>query len=103
MNKILAIGCALAIIANPAVSFAAPLSAPQAPTAVSRLELVGAVTMTAVANGTHVYQQPDASSKVVSTLAAGANVTVLDKTSNGMWAHVEVGNVTGYVRVKTLK
>ena len=103
MYRIVAIGCALAVVAAPAAAFAAPISVPQVLSGVSGLEFVAAITMTAAANGTHVYVQPDASSKVVSTLAAGTQVTVLDKTSNGMWAHVQVGSVSGYVRVKTLK
>jgi uncharacterized protein YgiM (DUF1202 family) len=67
------------------------------------LELVAAVTMTVAANGTQVMEQPLASSKVVSTLAAGAKVTVLDKTANGMWAHIQMNGVSGYVPVKALK
>jgi uncharacterized protein YgiM (DUF1202 family) len=50
-----------------------------------------------------VYRQPVSSSKVLSTLDAGAKVIVLDKTADGVWDHVQVGSVTGYVRVNALK
>jgi uncharacterized protein YgiM (DUF1202 family) len=96
MNRILAIGCALAVIA-------APLSAPQAPAAPSTLELVAAMTMTVTKDGTQVKEQPLASSKTVSILAAGATVNVLDKTANGLWVHVQMDSTTGYVPVKALK
>ena len=103
MNRILAIGCALAVIVAPAATLAAPISIPQAPTAVSGLEFVNAITMSAIANGTHLYQQPISSSKVISMLNAGTKVTVLDKSSNGLWAHVQVGSATGYIHLKALK
>lgn len=103
MNRILAIGCALAVIAAPTAAFAAPISLPQAPSTDSGLELVDAITMTTIADGTHVYILPDATSTVVSTLAAGTKVTVLDKTPDGMWARVQIDSGSGYVRVRTLK
>jgi|ERR1700720_2057915 uncharacterized protein YgiM (DUF1202 family) len=103
MNRILAIGCALAVIAAPAATFAAPISVPQAPAMVSGLEFVNTITKTVARNGTHVYRQPVSSSKVLSTLDAGAKVIVLDKTADGVWDHVQVGSVTGYVRVNALK
>jgi uncharacterized protein YgiM (DUF1202 family) len=103
MNRILAIGCALAVIAAPAVSFAAPLSAPQAPAAASGLELAAAITKTVARNGTQVYRQPVNVSKVLTFLDAGTKVIVLDVTADGQWDHVQVGSVTGYVRVDALK
>ena len=103
MNRVLAIGCALAVIAAPAAAFAAPLSAPQAPAAPSTLELVDAMTMTVTTDGTLVKAQPLASSNTLSVLAAGATVNVLDRTANGLWAHIQMDNTTGYVPVKALK
>ncbi len=103
MNRILAIGCALAVIAAPAATFAAPLSAPQAPAAPSTLELVAAMTMTVTKDGTQVKEQPLASSKTVSILAAGATVNVLDKTANGLWVHIQMDSTTGYVPIKAFK
>ena len=103
MNRILAIGCALAVIIVPATTFATSISTSQAPAAMSGLEFVNAITMSAATNGTHLYQQPSSSSKVISMLTAGTKVTVLDKSSNGLWAHVQVGSATGYVHLKALK
>jgi uncharacterized protein YgiM (DUF1202 family) len=103
MNRILAVGCALAVIAAPAASFAAPLSSPKAPAAVSGLQLVAGKTMTATIDGTQVKKQPLSSSKTVSTLASGTTVNVLDKTANGLWVHIQIGSTTGYVPAKALK
>jgi uncharacterized protein YgiM (DUF1202 family) len=103
MNRILSIGCALAVIAAPAATLAAPISLPQAPAVASGLEFVNAMTKTVAADGTHVYRQPVVISKVVSMLDAGTRVIVLDKTADKRWDHVQVGSVTGYVRVNLLK
>ena len=103
MNRILAIGCALAVIAAPAASFGAPLSAPQQPAAVSGLQLVAGKTMTVTIDATKVKKQPLSSSNNVSTLAAGTTVNVLDKTANGLWVHIQIGSTTGYVPAKALK
>jgi uncharacterized protein YgiM (DUF1202 family) len=103
MNRILAIGCALAVIAAPAATFAAPLSAPQVPATPSTLELVAAMTMTVTTAGTQVKEQPISSSRTLSVLNAGDTVDVLDRTANGLWARVQMGSTTGYVRVDALK
>jgi hypothetical protein len=98
MIGILSIGYALAIMTAPAASFAASISAPQAPVAVSGLEFVNAMSKTVAANGTRAYRQPASMSKVLSILDAGTNVVVLNETADGMWAYVPVGNVTRCVR-----
>jgi uncharacterized protein YgiM (DUF1202 family) len=100
MNKIVGVASAFLVISSVGIAAAAPLSPPL--TMRSGFEVVNGMTMT-TAMSTKVNAQPVSSSKVVSTLAAGTKVTVLDKTANGKWAHVQVGTSTGYVLLKTLK
>ena len=61
------------------------------------------MTMTVTTAGTQVKEQPISSSRTLSVLNAGDTVDVLDRTANGLWARVQMGNTTGYVRVDALK
>ena len=47
--------------------------------------------------------KPSTSSKLVQKLQQGTKVTVIEKVSNGAWAHVKVGSKEGYVQTKLLK
>jgi|SRR5450432_3656629 uncharacterized protein YgiM (DUF1202 family) len=100
MNQIVGVASALLVISSVGIATAAPLSPPL--TMRNGFEVVSGITMT-TAMSTKVNAQPVSSSKVVSTLAAGTKITVLDKTANGLWARVQVGTSTGYVLLKSLK
>jgi uncharacterized protein YgiM (DUF1202 family) len=106
MDRLFAIGCALALVGASGGAFAAPV-APPAPASVSNMQLADSTTMTVnPASGTQVevHQQPDSTSRVLSTVDSGATVTVMEWLANGVWAHVQTNDgITGYVPANALR
>ena len=58
--------------------------------------------MTVSSGNGNVHMQPNATSKLVTTVPRGHKVTMIGSANGGAWAHVMVGSLDGYMDMKQL-
>ena len=104
MKKIVSIS--VAAIAAVMLTTGAEAASPQAPASSGSAPVVVQTADAAmvVSHATaHVRKDPNTKSPVLATLKKGTKVDVIEKTSDGKWAHVKSGKVDGYIALSLLK
>ena len=98
MDKILVAVMTLAFAVGTASSaFAGSLSIPRVPPN-SLYQVAADVQMKVWSNGSvNLRAKPSTKSKILAKLKPGTPITVTDKVSGGLWAHVTVNGMKGYI------
>lgn len=95
--KAVLLAAGLALAAASAHAARTP-SAPASP--IERIDLGPGTVSAPKAN---FRTEPDTKSKVIQQLRRGAKLQVIEKTKDGQWVKVKVGDKTGYVFAKFVK